>query len=165
MLAKVKLDENFVAEQVRQTIQKLGVSATGEVSRDEAAEAERGERTGPVFFVDISSEDSSLLIGKYGSNLESLQFILAVRIKTLTGEEDFEVIVDVDGWRMAREEKLKNMALSVAEKVVETQAPEPLYNLKPSERRVIHTILTNHPRVTTISEGEGLDRHLIVKPR
>lgn len=153
-MAKVKLDENFVADQVRQIIEKLGVSATAEVSSEDG-----------VFFVDISSEDSSLLIGKYGSNLESLQFILAVRIKTLTGIEDFELVVDVDGWRRAREEKLKNMALSVADKVIETQAPEPLYNLKPSERRVIHTVLTNHPRVTTISEGEGVDRHLIVKPR
>lgn len=153
-MAKTKLDENFVADQVRQIIEKLGVSATAEVSRE-----------GDMYFVDISSEDSSLLIGKYGANLESLQFILAVRIKTITGEEDFEIVVDVDGWRKAREEKLKSMAINVADKVTETQTPEPLYNLKPYERRVIHTVLTDHPKVTTISEGEGIDRHLIVKPR
>ena len=151
---KPKLDENFVADQVRQIIEKLGVSATAEVSRE-----------GDVYFVDISSEDSSLLIGKYGSNLESLQFILAVRIKTITGVEDFELMVDVDGWRRQREEKLKNMALSVADKVAETKVPEPLYNLKPYERKVIHTALTDHPAVTTVSEGEDLERHLIVKPR
>lgn len=153
-MAKTKLDENFVADQVRQIIEKLGVSATAEVSRE-----------GDMYLVDISSEDSSLLIGKYGINLESLQFILAVRIKTITGEEDFEVVVDVDGWRKAREEKLKTMAINIADKVTETQTPEPLYNLKPYERRVIHTVLTDHPKVTTFSEGEGLDRHLIVKPR
>lgn len=149
-----KLDENFVAEQVREIIENLGVSATAEVSKEDN-----------TFFVDISSEDSSLLIGKYGSNLDSLQFILAVRLKTLTGDEDFEIFVDVDGWRRQKEEKLKNMALSIAEEVAENGKPEPLFNLKPSERRVIHTILTNHPKVTTISEGEGDDRHLIIKPR
>ena len=42
---------------------------------------------------------------------------------------------------------------------------EPLYNLKASERRVIHTALTDHPKVTTVSEGEGIDRHLIIKPK
>jgi|SRR3989344_1796818 len=151
---KPKLDENFVADQVRQIIEKIGVSATAEVSRE-----------GNMYFVDIGSEDSSLLIGKYGINLESLQFILAVRIKTITGDEDFEIIVDVDGWRKAREEKLRSMANSVADKVEETQTPESLYNLKPYERRVIHTALQDHPKITTISEGEGLDRHLIVKPR
>lgn len=151
---KSKLDENFVAEQVRQIIEHLGVSATAEVSVENH-----------TFFVDISSEDSSLLIGKYGANLDSLQFILAVRLKTLTGEEDFEIFVDVDGWRRQKEEKLKNLALSIAQEVSESGKPEPLFNLKPSERRVIHTILTNHPKVTTVSEGEGEDRHLIIKPR
>lgn len=153
-MAKIKLDENFVADQVRQIIEKLGVSATAEVSRE-----------GEVFFVDISSEDSSLLIGKYGSNLESLQFILAVRIKTITSSDDFEIIFDIDGWRRQREDKLKKMALSLVDKVTETMQEEPLYNLKPYERRVIHTLLTDHPKVTTVSEGEGIDRHLIIKPR
>lgn len=149
-----KLDENFVADQVRQIIEKLGVSATAEVSREDK-----------IFYVDISSNDSSLLIGKYGVNLESLQFILAVRIKTLTGDEDFEVFVDIDGWRKQKEEKLKNMALSVADEVAKSGKPESLSNLKASERRVIHTALAEHPKVQTISEGEGLDRYLIIKPR
>ena len=153
-MAKTKLDENFVAEQVRQIIEHLGVSATAEVSKENH-----------TFFVDISSEDSSLLIGKYGANLDSLQFILAVRLKTLTGEEDFEIFVDVDGWRRQKEEKLKNLALSIAQEVSESGKPEPLFNLKPSERRVIHTILAGHSKVTTVSEGEGEDRHLIIKPR
>lgn len=166
-MTKPKLDENFVAEQVAQIIEKLGVSATAEVSRedDEPDPKSKEEPRGPAFFVDISSEDSSLLIGKYGANLESLQFILAVRLKTLTGEEDFELIVDVDGWRQQREEKLKDMALSIADKVTETKTAEPIYNLKAYERKVIHSTLTDHPTVTTISEGEGLDRHLIVQPR
>ncbi|MEX2028270.1 MAG: R3H domain-containing nucleic acid-binding protein [Candidatus Curtissbacteria bacterium] len=152
--AKAKLDENFVAENVRQIIEMLGVSATAEVSKEDG-----------VYIVDISSEDSSLLIGKHGANLESLQFILAVRLKTLTGEEDFELRVDVDNFRRQKEDRLEKMARQVAEKVTDTGTSEPLYNLTPSERRVIHTILTDNPTVTTISEGEGQDRHLIIKPK
>lgn len=150
----MKLDENFVAENVRQIIELLGVSATAEVSREDNK-----------YLVDIASEDSSLLIGKHGLNLESLQFILAVRLKTLTGEEDFEIFVDVDSWRRQKENRLSKMAQELAEKVAQTGNAEPLYNLSPSERRVIHTILTDNPQVTTISEGEGQDRHLIIKPR
>jgi len=148
------LDENFVADQVKQIIEQLGVSATAEVSR-----------TDKTFTVDISSNDSSLLIGKYGVNLESFQFILAVRIKTITGEEDFEIFVDIDGWRRQKEDKLKNMALSMADEVARSGKPESLFNLKASERRVIHTALTDHPKVQTISEGEGLDRYLVIKPK
>ena len=157
---KVTLDETFVAENVRQIIENLGVSATAEVSREEATDKDRG----PVFIVDISSDDSSLLIGKYGANLESLQFILAVRLKTLTGKDDFEVFVDVDSWRRQKEDKLEKMAHQLAQKVTETTNPEHVYNLSASERRVIHAILNDNPDVTTISEGEGAERHLVIKP-
>ena len=153
-MAKAKLDENFVAENVKEIIEELGVSAVAEVSR-----------TNDTFSVDINSEDSSLLIGKYGANLESLQFILAVRIKTLTGKDDFELLVDVDGWRKQKEEKLQKLALSIAEKVDSTGKPEPIFNLKASERRIIHMVLSSNPKVTTISEGEGIDRHLVIKPK
>ncbi|MBI3282995.1 KH domain-containing protein [Candidatus Curtissbacteria bacterium] len=154
MQTKPKLDENFIAEQVRQIIEKLGVSATAEV-----------EKVENTFHVDISSEDSSLLIGKYGTNLESLQFILAVRAKTMTAEEDFEIFVDVDGWRKQKEEKLKKMAQSIADDVVRSGKPEPLYNLNPSERRVVHMALSGHPKVITESQGEGEERHLVIKPK
>lgn len=153
-MTKQKLDENFVAENVRQIIEMLGVSATAEVSKE-----------GDAYLVDIASEDSSLLIGKHGANLEALQFILAVRLKTLTGQDDFEIFVDVDNFRRQKEDRLEKMALQIAEKVGQTGTPEPLYDLSPSERRLIHTILTDNPAVTTISEGEGQDRHLIIKPR
>ena len=153
-MAKTKLDENFVAENVALIIERLGVSATAEVSRQNN-----------TFFVDIASEDSSLLIGKNGSNLESLQFVLAVRLKSITAEEDFELFVDVDNWRKHKEEKLTKMAAFIADKVISSGKPEPIYNLSAAERRVIHAALTGHPQVTTISEGEGLNRYLIIKPR
>lgn len=153
-MAKAKLDENLVAQNVKDLIEKLGVSATAEISRVDN-----------TYFVDIESEDSPLLIGKYGSNLESLQFILAVRLKTLTGDDDFELFLDIAGWRKQKEEKLTNMANNIAEKVSSTGKDEHLYNLKPSERRIIHTALTAHPQVTTVSEGEGEGRYLIIKPK
>lgn len=151
-MAKIVIDENFVAEQIRQIIEKLAVSATIEVSGENGA-----------FFVDISSDDSALLIGKHGINLESLQFALAVRLKSLTQQDDFEVYVDVNNWRRNREDKLKTMAKQIAEKVVETGESQPIYNLRSSERRIIHMELTDHPQVDTVSEGEGYDRHLVVK--
>ena len=153
-MAKAKLDENLVAESIREIIEKLQVPATIEVSRQDS-----------IFFVDIDSEDSSLLIGKHGVNLESLQFILAVRIKTLTGDDDFEIYVDVGNWRRRKEEKLKQMALDAAQRVETENEPQAIYNLTNSERRVVHVALADHPAVETISEGEGENRHIIIKPR
>lgn len=153
-MAKIKLDENLVAQNVKELIEKLGVSATAEISKVDN-----------TYFVDISSDDSPLLIGKFGSNLESLQFVLTVRLKTQTAQDDFEVFIDIDNWRRQKESRLEKMAASIAEKVAESGTEEPLYNLKPSERRVIHAFLTDHPKVTTISTGEGQSRYLVVKPK
>lgn len=150
----INLDENLVAQQVKDLIEKLGVSATAEISRVDE-----------IFFVDISSEDSSILIGKQGTNLDSLQFILAVRLRSKTNDQDFELFVDIDGWRKQKEDKLEQMAQNLAGKVAQSQKEEILYNLKPSERRVIHTVLTNHPKVSTLSEGEGDARYLVIKPK
>lgn len=149
-----KIDENIVAENIKQIIEKLDVSATIEVSKQEN-----------IFFIDISSEDSSLLIGKHGVNLESLQFVLAVRLKTISGEEDFEVYLDVNNWRKQKEDRLRQMAQSIAEKVAATGKEQTLYNLKPSERRVIHMLFSENQNISTVSEGEGVDRYLIIKPK
>ena len=90
-MAKAKLDENLVAENVKDLIEKLGVSATAEISKvdNDSGPQSKARTAHPIFFVEIESEDSSLLIGKYGSNLDSLQFILAVRLKSLTDRDDF----------------------------------------------------------------------------
>lgn len=149
-----KLDENLVAQNVKDLIEKLGVSATAEISKIEK-----------TYFVDIKSEDSPLLIGKHGTNLDSLQFVLAVRLKSLTHDEDFELFLDIDGWRKQKEEKLTGMAQAIADRVAKSGKDEHLYNLRPSERRVIHTALSSNSKVTTISEGEGEGRYLIIKPR
>jgi len=151
---KQKLDENFVAENVQKIFEGLAVSATVEVSRQEN-----------IFFVDISSPDSALLIGKHGINLESLQFILAVRLKTQTGRDDFEIFIDIGGWRKQREEHLKQMVLSIANQVAASQKAQSLYNLRSSERRLIHMTLADNPKVATASEGDGSERHLIIKPK
>ena len=153
-MAKIKLDETKVAKNVKELIEHLGVSAQAEISKVDN-----------TYFVDITSEDSSLLIGKHGANLEALQFVLAVRLKSQIADEDFELFVDVDGWRKQKEERLQAMAKNLADKVAESGKDEILYDLKPSERRVIHTVLTDHPKVVTLSEGEGEGRYLVIKPK
>lgn len=153
-MAKIKLNENLVAQNVKELIEKLGVSATAEISKVD-----------DTYFVDIDSEDSPLLIGKYGTNLDSLQFVLAVRLKSTTGDDDFEVFLDIDGWRKQKEARLTKLADETAQKVIETKKEEPIYNLTPAERRVIHAHLTENQKVETISEGEGQARYLKIVPK
>jgi len=73
--------------------------------------------------------------------------------------------LDIDGWRKEKESKLEKMAQRIADKVLETGTEEAIYNLKPSERRVIHAYFTQSSDITTESVGEGQARHITIKPR
>ena len=114
----------------------------------------------------IESADSSILIGRHGENLDSLQTILhAMLYKLFTTEELPDVVIDVDNWKTNRESELKDLAAKVVQKVKFSNKPQSLSNLKPFERRIVHLTLENNPDVETRSEGEGRFRKLIVSPK
>lgn len=110
----------------------------------------------------IKSEESALLIGYHGHTIGALQTILGVISYEKFGEK-VPIVVDVDSWRERREEAVTRLAEQIAQRVKETNAALPIYNLTPYERRVVHMALADDGNVTTESEGEGRDRHLIVK--
>ena len=79
--------------------------------------------------------------------------------------EWIRVVVDVGDWREKQEQRVKDLAYQIVEKAIETGQPQPIYNLTPSQRRVVHMALADNKDVLTESEGEGEDRYLVVKPR
>ena len=128
-----------------------------------AAEVKVEEKDG-VCLVNISSKDETgLLIGRRGETLSSIQTILAISLREVL--EDIHISVDIGDWKEKQEEKLKSLALQAAERVVETKEPQPVYNLNPSQRRIVHMELAKRDDVVTESVGEGEDRYLLVKPK
>ena len=120
------------------------------------------EETGPM--IDIQGEDSGLLIGKRGESLQAFQFLVNLILnQTLRGHPI--VIVDVEGYKERRSRSLEALANHVAERVASSGQPITLEPMPPAERRVIHVALTDHPHVTTESEGYGQGRKVTVMPR
>jgi spoIIIJ-associated protein len=70
-------------------------------------------------------------------------------------------VVNVGDYMQKQEEQLRDLAAATAERARETGDPQLLYNLNPSQRRIIHMALSEED-VETVSEGEGRDRHLVV---
>ncbi|KKR41763.1 MAG: single-stranded nucleic acid binding R3H domain-containing protein, spoIIIJ-associated protein [Microgenomates group bacterium GW2011_GWC1_41_20] len=121
--------------------------------------------TDAVFVVDIEAGDTTgLLIGKRGETLLSIQNVLALLFKQKTGEWE-KIVVNVGDYRQKEEEYLKNLATSAAQRAIETESPQNLYNLKAWQRRVIHLFLADNNEVETTSEGEGEERYLIISPK
>ena len=109
----------------------------------------------------IISENSSILIGKKGKNLDALQLLVnsyAVR----QGREDVKIILDSENYRIRREESLVRLAYTVADRVRENRGSMLLEPMNPFDRRIIHTTLNDIADVETKSEGEGLYKQVRV---
>jgi spoIIIJ-associated protein len=118
---------------------------------------------GPV--IDITGDDSGLLIGRRGETLRALQYIVNLVVKNSLPEENLRVVLDIERYRERRHNSLSEMALRVADKVASTGRSISLEPMTAAERRVIHLALADHPRVNTRSSGMGEGRKVTVIPR
>lgn len=118
-----------------------------------------------TYQVNLSTEDETgLLIGFRGENINAIQTVLGIMLKGQTGEW-CRLIVNVGDYREKQEEKLKELANQSADRAIETKEPQPLYNLNASQRRVIHMFLSERKDVETVSEGVEPERYLVVKSK
>ena len=142
---------------VGRILEAAGVNVTRTLRSEHDPEA-----GGPV--IDLSGEDSGLLIGRRGQTLQALQFLVTLIVRNKLGE-DVRVVLDVENYRQRRESSLRDMATKVASRVAQTQRSITLEPMPPADRRIIHTSLAQHPEVRTESAGEGENRKVTIMPR
>lgn len=112
--------------------------------------------------VSIETEDTGIFIGRHGETILSFELVLN-QIINKNLEAWKRIVVDTGDYRTKQEERLKDIAQDAAERVKQSGEPYSLYDLNPSQRRFVHTILSEDPELTTESEGEGRERKLVVK--
>ena len=118
---------------------------------------------GPL--IDITGEDSGLLIGRKGETLRALQFIVNLMVRKRAGEMNSRVVLDIEKYRERRNESLRAMAMRVADRVVASSRGIALEPMSAAERRVVHMALADHPRVMTQSTGSGEERKITIMPK
>lgn len=123
--------------------------------------------TQPEFLmVKIESEEAGLLIGQGGENLAALQHLARALVNKKFGlEPPPRFIIDINSYRVHRLELLKEMARSWARQVIKEKQAKILEPMSAYERRVIHLALSGLKEVETESQGEGLARRVVIKPR
>ena len=147
----------LATEAVSKILQAAGVN----VSRTLRA-AHDPEVGGPI--IDLTGEDSGLLIGRRGQTLQALQFLVNLIVRKELGE-NVRVLLDVERYRQRRETSLRDMATKVAARVAQTNRSITLEPMPPADRRIVHTTLTDHPGVTTESTGVGDGRKVTISPK
>ena len=114
--------------------------------------------------VNISSSDMGIVIGKRGSTLDAIQYLLSLVINK-DREDYIKVIIDVKGYRERREETLIRLANKMANKAKYSQRPVKLEPMNPYERRIIHSALQNVDGINTYSEGEDPYRRVVIQAK
>jgi len=111
----------------------------------------------------IEGDESGLLIGRRGQNLDALQYILNKAINKSDNNRKM-ISVDSETYRKRREESLLELAKRVKEKVKNTQKPVSLAHMNAHDRRIIHLALQEDESLITKSRGEGEYRKIVVLP-
>lgn len=114
--------------------------------------------------IEIKTTNTSAVIGRRGEVLDSIQCI-AGAVANIGRDEYRRVVVDCEGYRAQREEKLKAVAVAKAAKAVERKRRVALEPMSPYERRVVHSVLADNADVTTISEGKEPMRRVVIIPK
>jgi spoIIIJ-associated protein len=115
--------------------------------------------------LNIEGPSSGTLIGRHGHTLEALQYLVSKTVQRVTGDERSIVIVDVENYLERQKDKLKELAVNLAQKAKETGVEIPMRPMSSKDRRVVHLALKDHEHVTTESRGEGLRRKVVIVPK
>ena len=113
---------------------------------------------------DVIGDDIAILIGKYGATLDALQYLACI-----AANKKFpcrrRIVIDADGHRAKRTKEIQERALKIADMVVKHGREAVMEPQNAKDRRIVHMVLRNHPGVKTYSEGEGIERHVIISPK
>jgi spoIIIJ-associated protein len=155
-LSEDELDK--VADSAVGIIQRILGGFGIEASIDEY-EGDDGE-----IILDIVGGDLALLIGRHGKTLDALQTLVGAATSRQLGFR-YPIVVDVEGYRGRRREKLEDMARRTADRAVRQGRPVKLRPMTSYERRLVHMALREDRRVVTASEGEDPARSVVVAPK
>lgn len=114
--------------------------------------------------LDVVGEDLGILIGRRGSTLAALQYMVNHMVSRQLKTKAL-VSVDVEGYKRRREDSLKGLALRLADKVKTTGRTITLEPMPANERRIVHLALADDQQIVTSSLGEGETRKVAISLR
>ena len=119
-------------------------------------------RQGRAYLEISAEEDSNLRLISEPETVEALQELtrLAVQVKTNSFSR---LILDVGGSRQKRVDDITRIVNRIIDKVKDLGEAVPMKPMSSYERKIVHDIVAD-AGLTSESEGEGKDRHIVVKP-
>ena len=109
----------------------------------------------------INGDTLGILIGRRGETLDALQYLTSLKVNR--GKDTYtRVTLDTENYRAKREDTLIRLANRMANRALRTGRKVSLEPMNPYERRIIHFALQQNEGVTTHSEGDEPNRHVVI---
>ena len=109
----------------------------------------------------MQGDTLGILIGRRGETLDALQYLTSLKVNK--GKDSYtRVTLDTENYRAKREDTLIRLANRMANRALRTGRKVSLDPINPYERRIIHFALQQNEGVTTHSEGDEPNRHVVI---
>ncbi len=142
---------SFLKETISQILNLMNIEANLEIRKREKN-----------LEINIFSNNNSILIGKEGKTLDSLQNIIR-QIALKEFGDKYRVMVDVENYKTHRITNIERTARKIAREVARTKVEAKLETMNSYERRIVHNTLSNNKYVYTESIGEEPNRYVVIK--
>jgi spoIIIJ-associated protein len=146
-------DVNFAKRTLEEILALIPVEA--------AIAASRGEGR---INLRIQGDRSGLLIGRKGTTLDALQFLVN-KIVSKALDKKIDVVIDSENYRRRREDSLTQLALKMGDKAKKIKKPVTTNPMNPHDRRLVHLALKDDEELETRSRGEGLLKRVVIIPK
>lgn len=113
--------------------------------------------------IKLHSDNNSILIGKNGKTLNSIQILLRQVIYVNTGIH-VNIVLDVEDYKEKHQRSIEFLAKKLAKEVTQTGIEIKMDSMNSYERRLVHEVLKDFKGIKTESEGEEPNRCVVIKP-
>jgi spoIIIJ-associated protein len=117
----------------------------------------------PTIVVKFSGPDLEYLMNNKGEALLAMEQ-LTQEVLDMAPDEHALMCFDANDYRLLRQEELRLSALTVAEKVRESNTPYRFSPMSSRERRLIHLAMRDQAGLRSESAGVGPNRHVVIYP-
>ena len=116
-----------------------------------------------VITIDIEGDEVGFIIGRRGETLDALQYLACLAVNRIDNSYK-RVVINTGDYREKREKTLESLGRRLAIKAAKTGRKSSLEPMNPYERRIIHTAVQKINGATSWSEGENMNRHVVIGP-
>lgn len=109
----------------------------------------------------LISEENSILIGKDGKTLNSLQLLLHQAINNLTGF-NIRINVDAANYKSNKEKKLEREIKRICKEVINSKIEVKLDPMNSYDRRIVHNVVSNYSELESKSFDEEPNRYVTI---